>query len=196
MVSIGILSRRALLLLVSLGLSAPAFATSITVGARIPLSATTFVAPIEISDALNLSSWQLDLVYNPSDVLINTACDPFSGDVYCDFLTGAITEGPFFSTLSPFNVFVPGFITEIAGTQAGLVLGMADIFGGTPPGPSGSGTLAYVEFLIIGSGTSPITVTNTSVTTIAPVPEPATATLLASGLAAILARRARKQRPN
>ena len=57
-----------------------------------------------------------------------------------------------------------------------------------PPGPSGDGILAYVEFITTenGTGESPITVTGVSTTS--SVPEPGTLALFAGGLV-LLARR-------
>src|SRR4051812_39860175 len=74
----------------------PTFATTISVGTRVNIDATTFALPIEISDAIGVSGWQFDLTYDPTDVQVNGACDPFSGDVYCSLFTGAVTEGDFF----------------------------------------------------------------------------------------------------
>jgi hypothetical protein len=64
----------AALLLVA-GVSRPASATMINTGARIALSPTTFVVPIDIADAVNVIGWQFDLLYDASDVLVNTGCD-------------------------------------------------------------------------------------------------------------------------
>jgi hypothetical protein len=156
----------------------------ISVGTRIDLSPTVFVVPIEITDGVNVTFWQFDLAYDPTDVQIYTGCDPFSGDPYCDLFNGPIMEGEFFSSLSPFNVFNPGFITLDPNTfdQAGLLLAVNDTFGGALPGPSGNGVLAYVEFLVIGDGSSPITVENPSVTSSAAVPEPTTLLLMSGSL--------------
>ena len=164
-------------------------ASTISVGARIDLSPTSFVVPIEISGAVDLFFWQADLLYDASDVQINESCDPFSGDVFCSFFTGPITEGPFFSSLSPFNVFNPGFVTQDPATlaQAGRLLAVNDTFGGSLPGPLGDGVLAYVEFITIGNGQSPITLAPPAPT--AAVPEPATLTLLTVGLAMVSRRR-------
>ncbi len=152
---------------------------------------TTFVVPIEISGAVDLTFWQFDLLYDATDAQINTACDPFS-DSYCSLFTGPVTEGPFFGSLSPFNVFNPGFILldGITLEQVGQLIAVNDTFGGSLPGPSGDGILAYVEFITTetGTGESPITVTNTSTTSSA-APEPATLALLASGLVLLGGRR-------
>src|SRR5215469_11712416 len=78
-------------------------ATTLSVGSRITISPTTFAVPIEIGGAVQVSSWQFDLHYDPADVQVNTACDPFS-DIYCSLLTGYTTEGDFFAAGAPFNL--------------------------------------------------------------------------------------------
>lgn len=155
----------------------------ISVGARIPISATTFALPIQITDAVELIAWSFGLAYDPTDVQINTGCDPFSGDIFCSLLTGPVTEGDFFSAGAPFNLLVPGVIVldGITLLQTGVLFGVEGAFGGIPPSPSGNGILAFVEFVVIGSGESIIRVTDPSVTSSA-VPEPATLLLMASGL--------------
>jgi hypothetical protein len=175
-------------LTVALSSARPATATAISVGARIDITPTSFAVPIEIADALDVVSWTFDLTYDPEDVLVNDTCDPFAGDVYCSLLTGPVTEGDFFSSGAPFNLLNPGFIELDPATfeQTGLLFGVNGAFGGSTPFPSGSGTLAFVEFLIIGTGTSPIDVTG-SVTSV--VPEPGTLLLLTTGLLLPRARR-------
>ena len=159
-------------------------ATSITTGTRIVVSPTTIVVPIEIADAHNVVGWQFDLTYDATDLQVNTGCDPFGGDVYCSLLTGPVIEGDFFAAGSPFNLLIPGFVDldPITFNQTGLLFGVAGAFGGsTPPFPSGDGTLAFVEFTVLGTGTSPIGVVNSSTDAVA-APEPATVLLLLGGL--------------
>ena len=167
----------------------------ISVGTYIPpppyAPLTTFVVPIDIAGAVALTSWQFDLLYDAADVQVNVGCDPFS-DQYCGLLTGPITEGPFFGSLSPFDAFNPGFILldGVTLAQLGKLIAVNDTFGGSLPGPSGAGVLAYVEFITTenGTGESPITVQNGS--TISSVPEPATFALLSCGLLMLGVRRA------
>ena len=73
-----------------------AAASSISLGARIPIDATTFALPIDISGAVNVSGWTFDLTYDSTDVQVNTACDPFS-DPNCSLVTGPVTEVDFFA---------------------------------------------------------------------------------------------------
>jgi PEP-CTERM motif len=141
---------------------------------------TVFVVPVEIADAVALTSWQFSLSFDPADVQINTGCDASGTDPYCDPLFGPVTEGPFFSSVALFPpLFDPGFILN----GLGLLDAVAGAWQDPPPGPSGAGVLAYVEFITTanGSGESPITIVGTSTTS--SVPEPTTMALLLSALA-------------
>ena len=175
---------------------ATAGATSITAGARIVVSPTTIVVPVEIVDGKAVTGWHFDLTYDPTDLQVNLACDPFGGDPYCSLVTGPVTEGDFFAAGSPFNVLVPGFVDldPSALNQTGLLFGVAGTFGGSaPPYPSGDGTLAFVEFTVLGTGASPLTVVNPSVDAIA-TPEPTTLLLLLGGLPFVRSRRSSRSR--
>jgi hypothetical protein len=163
----------------------------ISVGTYIPpppySGSTTFVVPIEITGAVGVTSWQFSLSFDPADVQINTGCDSSGVDPYCDALFGPVTEGPFFSSVALFPPFFdPGFILN----SLGVLDAVAGAWQDPPPGPSGSGIIAYIEFITTehGTGTSPITVTATSTTSSA-VPEPTTLVLLIGGLALLGARR-------
>jgi hypothetical protein len=162
----------------------------ISVGPYTPSTTMPFVVPIDITGAVDLIFWQFDLAYDATDVQIVTSCDPFS-DPFCNFGGTGVTEGPFFGSLSPFNVFNPGFILldGVTLAQLGQLIAVNDTFGGPLPGPSGDGVIAYIEFVTTanGTGTSPITVQNASTTS--GVPEPTTLALLFGGLALLAARR-------
>ncbi len=170
-------------------------AAAILIGPRIDLSPTTFALPINITDGVDVESWRFDLMYDASDVQVNTACDPFGGNPYCSLLTGPVTEGGFFGSGVPFNVLVPGFVglDPLTFAQTGLLFGVNGAFGGFTPLPSGDGTLAFVEFTILGDGRSDITVDGSVVSS---VPEPGTLALVATGLllpASGLLRRSRRR---
>ncbi len=169
-----------LLLLLVAGATRQASAAAIVVGPRIDLSPTTFALPIDVIDGVAVESWQFSLTYDASDVQVNTGCDPFSGDPYCSLMTGPITEGDFFAGGAPFNVLIPGFIDldPVTFAQTGLLFGVSGTFAGLPPFPSGNGTLAFVQFTIIGDGSSVIEVDGATVT----VPEPAVLTLFTTGV--------------
>jgi hypothetical protein len=145
-------------------------------GAYVP--GTTFTVPIEISGVTDLVTWQFDLAFDPADLQAT-----------------AVTEGPFTSSNgASLTLFIPGFIDNFSGLISLVAGGYLDL----PPGPSGSGVLAYIEFTRIGNGTSPLTIQSGSVlegdgSPAVPVPEPATLTLLGAGLL-LQARRMAKRR--
>ena len=172
-----------------------AAASTISLGSRIPIDATRFALPIDVADAVHVSSWAFDLTYDPADVQVNTACDPFSGDSYCSLFTGPVTEGDFFAAGAPFNVLDPGFVGLDPSTlaQTGLLFGVNGAYGGLPPPPSGDGVLAFVEFTQLGTGDSPIVIDGTAFSDVA-VPEPGTLVLFATGLLAPRVRRVFRRR--
>ena len=169
-----------------------ASSATISTGSAIPLTATSFALPIEITDAVALTAWQFDLRYDPTDVQIDTACDPFA-DAYCSFLTGPVTEGEFFETGAPFNLLNPGIVVldPLTLMQSGLLLAAQGAYGGFSPPPSGDGVIAYVRFIVLGDGDSPIAVENP--TTTSSVPEPASVLSLGAALVLMQARRWRRR---
>lgn len=149
------------------------------------------VYPIEISDAVSLGTWTFDLLFNPASVNIIDFpdCDPFLPDPYCNFGYAGVTEGPFTSSGGThFTLFLPGFIDNSTGVLFGVYGAYADI----PPGPSGDGVLAYVQFETLSTEPPDVRVANPSVTSL--VPEPATLAMLASGLALVGLARIRARR--
>lgn len=167
-------------------------ATTISTGPYTP-SSTPFIVPILVSDAVNLASFTFDLTYSPSAYRINTDCDPFS-DGYCDFSTGPITLGTFYSSVaSDPPLFLPGFVyLDSGGGQTGHLNGVYGAWSDSGPAPSGDGVLAFIEFVTVDGGdpTSPITVDGSAP---APppgaVPEPASLALVAGGIVAVGLRR-------
>lgn len=156
----------------------------ISAGTPIILTAEIFVLPIEITGGVDVIGWSFGLSYNPGDWTINVNCDPFA-DPYCGFANGPITEGAFFASGAPFNLLCCGVIEldPITSEQTGILFGVEGLFGGSEPYPTGSGTLAYVQFIRTpgGNGDSQIVVTDPSVTS-RTVPEPSTLALLAASL--------------
>lgn len=136
-----------------------------------------FPIPISITGAVNLTSFQFDLSFTAT-ILQVTA-------------TG-VTEDSFF-TQSDITVFNPGIVDN----TNGHILGVSDALIFQAP-VNGTGTLANIEFHAIALGVSPLTLSNVflnlsnqgfqvapglvTVTGAAPVPEPGTLTLMASGL--------------
>jgi len=168
-----------------------ASAATISLGSQIALGSDLLVVPVTITDAADVTGWAFDLRYDPLDLQINSACDPFSGDVYCSLFTGPVTEGDFFASGSPFNVLNPGFVDLDPATleQTGLLFAVNGTFGGSASGASGEGVLAYVEFLRVGRGTN-VTLENPTVTS---VPEPGTLALFATGLMLFVGRRRQRR---
>jgi hypothetical protein len=168
-------------------------ASVISVGPYTPSTTIPFVVPIEITGAVALASWNFDLTYDATDIVINTACDSTT-DLFCDSLSGPVTQGPFFASVASFPpLFVPGFIlTDASSNQTGQLLGVNGAWQDPPPGPSGNGILAYVEFVTApnGTGTSTITVQGGSTSS---APEPATLALLSFGLLLLGAERLRRR---
>ena len=169
-----------------IGVASSAEAGFITLGARIPITPTSFALPVEVVGVVELSAWEFDLAYDPTDVQIHTLCDPFV-DSFCGFLTSYTTEGPFYASGAPFNVLNQGAVLlDGALQQTGVLLAAQGAYGGFPPAPSGDGVIAYVHFLIVGTGDAPITVENPVLTQAA---EPASVLLLTAGFAAAIRRR-------
>ena len=164
----------------------------VTAGSATVNVGDTFTIPISITDAVNLTSFQFDLDFDAS-ILQVTA-------------TG-VTESPFF-TQGDATVFVPGFVDN----TNGQILGVSDALILQAP-VNGSGDLAFVEFMAIAAGISPLTLSNvflnlsnsgfdvtngevcvnspTAPTCPVQAPEPGTVALLAMGLAAVTWRRRR-----
>ena len=162
---------------------ATAKAGTISVGAYTPSTTSFFTVPILITGAEGLTTWQFSLQFNPSDL-----------QVYDDFILdpAPVREGPFTSSGGAFlSLFVPGFIFN----SIGLLDTVAGAYVDLPPGPSGDGVLAYVDFIGLGTGgLSPITLQDASVTTA--TPEPSTIVLLSIVSAWVGTRRLTRRLPS
>jgi MYXO-CTERM domain-containing protein len=168
-----------------------AMAATISVGPFVANATDPFIVPVVITGAVNLQSFSFDVAYDPNSFQINTLCDAFSGDAFCDVSTGPITLGTFYTDAATFPpLFVPGFVfTDLSGNQIGSLQGVNGAWQDDPASaPSGDGTLAFIEFISVpgGSLTSPITVINASPsdpgTGTGTVPEPPLWALIGVGL--------------
>jgi PEP-CTERM motif len=168
--------------------AASAGAETISVGPYVPSTSTPFIVPIEISGAVDLQSFAFDLNYDASVLSINAACDPFS-DASCDFVTGPVTLGTFYTDAASFPpLFNPGFITlDASGDQTGQLVGINGAWQDFDPAPSGDGVLVFVEFLALADITEPAPITvvggggDTGGGGTSDVPEPASLLLLGGG---------------
>jgi hypothetical protein len=144
-------------------------------------ASTTVTIPIEITGATELTSWQFDLAFDPLIVKATL-----------------VTEGPFMSDFGLTSFNSPGVIDNLTGLITVVSASYADL----TPNPSGSGTLAFVEFQALAMGVSPLQFSNVflnfsdqdftlspgAITVsngpVAPVPDqPSTLALVAIGLA-------------
>lgn len=129
----------------------------------------TFSVNVHVDQAVDLTSWQFDLKYNP--LLLRAE---------------AVTEGPFLNSFGT-TLFSPGVIDNSTGDMT-LVTNVFVDFG---PLPNGNGELAIVHFRALGLGVSPldlqnlflnfnsgVNATNASVSV---VPIPGTAILMEAG---------------
>jgi hypothetical protein len=98
----------------------------------------TFSLNLNVADAVDLTSWQFDLAYDPTLLQANL-----------------VTEGSFLSSAGS-TLFVPGFIDN----SAGLIGGVSAFFTDFTTPPSGSGVLASIEFTLLSAGLSPVTASN------------------------------------
>jgi general secretion pathway protein D len=98
----------------------------------------TFSLDVFITDVTDLYAYQFDVSFDPG---VLSAQD--------------LTEGSFLATGGA-TFFIPGSIDNVAG----LISFTATTLLGPDPGVSGNGTLAVVEFSAIGTGTSPIDLSN------------------------------------
>ena len=152
----------------------PTVGETATVSITPPLSTVgvgdIFSVNVYVAGAVDLTSWQFDLKYNPSLLQAES-----------------VTEGPFLNSFGT-TLFQPGVIDHSTGEISLVTNAFVDF---TPP-PNGDGELAIVHFKALGLGVSPlelrnlflnldsnVTATNGSVSV---VPIPGTALLMSSGM--------------
>lgn len=112
-------------------------ALTVTVGSTAANVGDSVVLNINVVDAVDLTSWQFDLGYDPS-ILQATL----------------VTEGPFLSSAGT-TFFSPGIIDN----STGLISLVTDSFVDLIP-PSGSGVLATIQFMALSPGLSLVAMSN------------------------------------
>jgi hypothetical protein len=112
-------------------------ALSLTVDSATVNVGNTFNITLHVADAVDLTSWQFDLAYNPTILQANL-----------------VTEGSFLSSAGT-TFFTPGVIDNTTGLISLVSASFVDLFP-----PSGSGVLATVSFTALTSGLSPLTASN------------------------------------
>jgi hypothetical protein len=107
-------------------------ALSITVGSATVNVGDTFTINLNVAGAVDLTSWQFDLNYNPLLLQANV-----------------VTEGPFLASGGPTLFVPPVFIDNVNGLISGVTDSLLAL-----PGVSGNGVLATVEFTALQRGPS------------------------------------------
>jgi Cohesin domain/PEP-CTERM motif len=104
-----------------------------------------FSINVHVADAVDLTSWQFNLGYNPT--ILQALL---------------VTEGPFLAdagtTIFPATMFIPGVIDNSTGLISVVANSFIDI---GPPFPTGSGVLATIRFKALIAGLSPLMLSST-----------------------------------
>jgi hypothetical protein len=130
-----------------------------------------------VSGALQLQSWQFDLLFDNTVVEVVDPLDGSSGIYGAEFTPGDASSTSFILGGFPFNGL--GLVDDVAGSYPGLLDGV-----------TGDGVLSYILFRFIeGQETRDPGFSIADVVTSQPVPEPATLVLLAAGVAMLSLRR-------
>lgn len=147
----------------------------------------TLKVPILVSDALDLQSFQFDLGYDESILELLTFTDAGT-----DFEEAATAGGGLLLGITGFSL--PGLLSGAADSMIGVLDGM-----------SGSGTLAYIEFLALANGVSALSLSNVYLDSIElgpdamvngqiAVPEPQSLALLVMALAILVSMQVHRRR--
>lgn len=96
-----------------------------------------FAIDVQVADAVDLVSWQIDLGFDPTIVQAT-----------------AVSEGTFLAS-SGTTFFTPGVIDNVGGLVSLTAASFVD-----PTPPSGSGVLMTVEFIALGPGVSELALSN------------------------------------
>ena len=142
-----------------------------------PLPAGEFLEPVDVSGAVNLQSWQFDLLFDNTVVNEVDPLDGTSGIYGAEFTSGDLSSLSFILSGFPFNVL--GEVDTVAGEYPLLLTG-----------PSGDGTLAFILFQCLDQencSNPGFSIRGGQV--VQGAPEPATLLLLGSGLALLCGRR-------
>lgn len=116
----------------------PSHALSFTVDSTAFTVGDTFSINLNVADAVDLTSWQFDLRYDPTILRTNT-----------------VMEGSFLSAFGA-TFFTPGVIDN----TTGLISLVANSFVDFTPTPNGSGVLASIGFTALSGGTPALTASN------------------------------------
>src|SRR5262249_30870871 len=121
-------------------------APMLSVGSAISDIGGTFTVQVSIQDAVNLTSFQFDLSYDPSILSVVGFTD-----VGTDFDLAATAGGGTLTGLTGFSL-------------PGLLSGVADSMSGALSGLSGNGVLVDVTFQSLAAGVSPLVLSNAFLT--------------------------------
>jgi hypothetical protein len=150
-------------------------------GIQVTLGPGQFLLPVEITGASNLQSWQFDLLFDNTVVQEVDPLDGTSGIFGARFMPGDPNSLSFILGGFPFNSL--GLVDDVAGSYPSLL-----------SGPSGDGTLAFIEFEFLPDQETNDPGFGIENPTTQQVPEPETLALFAGGLVALFGARRRHLR--
>jgi PKD repeat protein len=115
----------------------------------------TITLSIWVSNVTDLYTWTAGMIFNPNVLEIVYAPAP-SNSPANGTTTTALREGPFLQQNGGSTLWIPRAVTE----NGVIPMHGCTLTGTATPGVSGSGTLATVEFVVIGAGAANIHLTN------------------------------------